>query len=56
MFKATENLWAAICIIVGMFFGNYMADQATLRDCAIKSSAYMVGGGTIECTVQKESK
>jgi hypothetical protein len=34
--------------------GNCLGDMQTLRDCATKSEARMVGGGTIECTVKKE--
>ena len=56
MFDYVDFLAACVCVIVGTFIGNYGGDQATLRDCAIKSEAKMVGGGTIECTVRKESK
>lgn len=31
-------------------------DQNTLRDCATMGYANMVGGGMIECNVQKETK
>ena len=47
-----------IFLMVALFagiLGNYMGDQATLRDCATKNAAQMFGGGTIECTVKKES-
>jgi len=43
-------------VMFGLSVGNALGDQATLRDCAIKSEAKLVGGGTIECTVKKETK
>lgn len=45
-----------VCSIVCLNLGNWLGDQATLRDCATKLEAKMMGGGVIECTVLKESK
>lgn len=43
-----------IAAYVGVVFGNHGGDQATLRDCATKGRAVMVGGGTIKCEVLPE--
>lgn len=51
-----ELLIGTIFLIVGLGIGNVLGDQEILRDCAIKGEAKMIGGGTIECTVKKESK
>lgn len=56
MLDLSETILIALCVVIGIFIGNHQGDQATLRDCATKSEAKMFGGGTIECTVQKESK
>ena len=40
--------------LVGVLFGNLEGDQATLRDCATKSEAKMVGGGVVKCEVKRE--
>ena len=56
----TRVLEVFTVILVSAFFSsiatNCSADQATLRDCATKGEARMAGGGTIECTVRKETK
>lgn len=36
--------------------GNWIGDQATLRDCATRGEAKMAGGGIIQCTVMMELK
>lgn len=51
-----ELVTAIIWLLLGLSFGNYAADQATLRDCATTGQAGMLGGGVIECVVKKESK
>ena len=40
--------------IIGLYIGNLQGDQATLRDCAAKGEAALVGGGTVICSVKKE--
>lgn len=50
------TLVMALGLFIGAAIGNQQGDQATLRDCATKGEAKMVGGGTIECTVKKEPK
>jgi len=42
-----------LCLIffLGMSVGNYVGDQAT-----IKNYARMAGGGSVKCEVQKETK
>lgn len=49
-------IFVVIVVVIGINVGNLLGDQATLRDCATKSEARMVSGGTIECTVRKETK
>lgn len=39
-----------------LFLGSYHSDQATLKDCATKGTAKMLGGGTIKCEVVKEKE
>jgi hypothetical protein len=34
-------------------YGNYTGDQLTVRDCATKGEAKMMGGGIIQCSVKK---
>ena len=47
-----SNYFLGICLLLfGIIIGNYEGDQATLRDCATKGEAKMVGGGTIRCNV-----
>ena len=45
---------ALLAFSIGSLFGNHGGDQATLRDCATKGRAAMVGGGTIKCEVLTE--
>lgn len=50
-----DNIIVAVfAVIFGLFIGNYMGDQATLRDCATKQQARMVSGGVVSCEVKKE--
>ena len=46
--------WIVVTLfaIFGLLAGNYLGDVATLRNCATKGYAVMVGGGTITCEVQ----
>ena len=44
-------LVAILAFATGSLAGNHGGDQATLRDCATKGRAVMVGGGTIKCEV-----
>jgi hypothetical protein len=46
----------AVIAISFMLFGNYIGDQATIKDCAAKDYAVMMGGGAINCSVVKETK
>lgn len=49
------DLFIAISMsIFFLIFGNYLADSATLRDCATKGEAKMLSGGTIKCEAKKE--
>lgn len=43
-------------LIVGAMLGNCEGDYATLRECAVKGEATMVGGGKIKCGIVKELK
>ena len=45
---------AVLAFLVGTCTGNHDGDQATLRDCAIKGTAAMFGGGIIACRVLPE--
>lgn len=56
MIELEDLIAAVIWLLLGLSFGNYAADQATLRDCATKGQAGMLGGGTITCEVKKETK
>ena len=52
-----SDYFFGICLFLcGVLVGNYEGDQATLRDCATKEEAKMVGGGVLQCTVMKEPK
>lgn len=33
--------------------GNLLGDQRTLRDCATQGKAKMMGGGSIDCSIQR---
>jgi hypothetical protein len=48
-----DMIIAVVAVLFGMFIGNYMGDQATLRDCATKQEAGMLGGGVVACEVRK---
>ena len=39
--------------LIAAFIGNYLGDIATMRDCATKSKAKLLGGTTITCEVLK---
>jgi hypothetical protein len=58
IFKRDDSLFYLVVFLCitsyGMLVGNYAGDQAILRECTKHSSAKMLGGGTITCTVQKE--
>lgn len=41
-----------ILILIGTLAGNYIGDQATLKDCAITGRAAMYGGGVVICKVE----
>jgi hypothetical protein len=56
MNKLWDRLATLAVFILIVLLGNLLGDQSTLRDCASKGHAYMLGGGNIECTVIKESK
>lgn len=47
---------AVLLVLVALMFGNFTGDAATLKDCATKGEAKMLGGGTITCEVKKEPK
>lgn len=40
-----------VFILLGAFALNYLADQATLRNCATDGRVELFGGGTITCKV-----
>lgn len=50
--------WLAtvVCVMIGACSGNYLGDQGIFRDCAIKGTAKMMGGGVIKCEVVKEER
>lgn len=41
-----------LLIFAGTLIGNYLGDQATIRDCATTGRAVMYGGGAVECKVE----
>jgi hypothetical protein len=48
-------------VLLAAFFGsillgNLVGDQATIKDCATKGTAKMLGGGTVSCTVIQEKR
>lgn len=49
--------FAIILVIVfgSLGIGNYLADHATLKDCATKGIAHMAGGGSVKCDVVREA-
>jgi hypothetical protein len=49
-----DFLKAALAMLVFFTIGNYLGDQATLKDCATMGQAKMLGGGSINCTVKEE--
>ena len=50
----SEFLLIAAIVISCVFVGNHFGDQTTLKDCATKGTAKMLGGGTIKCEVVKD--
>ena len=44
-----------LLLVVGSMLGNCSGDQLTIKDCATKGEAKMLGGGAITCNVIKES-
>ena len=40
----------------GILFGNFEGDQATIKDCATKGEAKMLGGARVSCNVIMELK
>lgn len=55
MMKLSELMYGMTLVMVGLFIGNLMGDQATIKDCAVNGAARMMGGGTVTCTVNKEA-
>ena len=52
-------IWFLVCMLASLYStysGNRLGDQATLKGCATKGEATMVGGGTIKCEVVRETK
>ena len=49
----TDTLPIILFFFIGLGLGNSLGDNATLKACATKSEARMVGGGVIECSVKK---
>jgi len=45
---------ALLGLWIGVMLGAGDADRATLRDCATKGTANMIGGGSIKCEVIRE--
>lgn len=56
MSRSSEILILVAAGFCGMLVGNQMGDQLTIKDCATKNRAEMMGGGTITCHVVKESE
>ena len=53
----TDTALPAILIaLLSVMVGNLVGDADTLKDCATKGEAKMLGGGTITCEVKKEPK
>jgi hypothetical protein len=53
MDKLIESAIRLAFILGAIMIGNYMGDQATIRDCATHGKAIMAGGGSITCAVQR---
>lgn len=45
-----------VALAVTVAVTNCATDQTTLRQCAVAGEAKLRGGGTIECSVKKETK
>ena len=41
----------ALLGVILFLLGNYLGDQATIKDCAITGHATMLGGGEVACGV-----
>lgn len=54
MKNAQYTVFAVALILIGVYAGNRDGDQSTLRDCATKGVAKMLGGGTITCAVLRD--
>lgn len=48
-----NNVEFYIAFVLGMLLGNLIGDQQSIKDCATKNTANMMGGGTISCEVRK---
>jgi len=46
-----KTIQLVLLFLAGLWLGNWMGDQATIRDCATKQFAHMLGGGTITCKI-----
>lgn len=49
-----DSLDYILAAVLVFSLGNYAGDQATIKDCATKGEAYMLGGGAA-CMVKKET-
>lgn len=52
----TDIIVLTMVMLASVMVGNLVGDAGTLKDCATKSEAKMLGGGTITCEVKKEPK
>ena len=48
-----DYIMFACIFCCGILFGNFVGDQATFRDCAMKHEAKMAGGGVIYCGIKE---
>lgn len=46
-------MFLAAFMCLGAYLGNWAGDQKTIQDCAVRGEARMLGGGSINCQVQK---
>lgn len=45
-----------IVAVAFLLIGNWLGDQATLRECATHDRAHLMGGGNIECSMVRRPK
>lgn len=54
MDRVQTFLICLLMVLAGVLIGNISCDNATLRDCSVKSQSRLINGAVIECTVKKD--